>query len=227
MPPPPDTPKGSLPNPLPSPAAPSSNFTSATSTQAFSYYCDKTKSYYPIIKECDEGWIAVPMTGPNNVTHYAPLYIPVLEPDTSATAEQVRDHPTVVSLELFGKALVYSFNIDHAFTDHISLGFGAAYWDSSIRWQNYRSTDWIFPFYGNYYFTQKAHRGFLTLGVDWIHVSSPGFDNSSFLNNGAAATLGGGYEYRDDSGFLFRISGILIFGRSVDLSPGVNLGLAF
>lgn len=198
------------------------------STDIFSYYCQKQNDYYPRIQVCPDGWIAVPAPAPPSQWRLIPVYRSAfIEPDTGATLEQIQAHPTTLSLELFGRALIYSLNLDRAITDQITLGVGAAYWDSSIGWENYHSTDWVIPFYGNYYFTQKSHRGYLTLGLDWIHVSAPGLDNSTFLNNGAAGTIGGGYEYRNVSGLVLRIHGVFILGRTLDVSPGISLGLAF
>lgn len=32
--------------------------------KAFSYYCEKTKSYYPAAKDCADGWVATPVAPP-------------------------------------------------------------------------------------------------------------------------------------------------------------------
>jgi len=34
-------------------------------SQAFSYYCEKSKKYYPLVTDCPDGWIAAPVKSPN------------------------------------------------------------------------------------------------------------------------------------------------------------------
>ena len=34
-------------------------------TQAFSYYCEKLKNYYPNVSDCPDGWVATPVKPPN------------------------------------------------------------------------------------------------------------------------------------------------------------------
>jgi hypothetical protein len=38
---------------------------SGTAPKAFSYYCEKSKSYYPVVSACADGWIATPVKPPN------------------------------------------------------------------------------------------------------------------------------------------------------------------
>lgn len=75
LPPPPDaTPSGlpsSLPSPLSSPvvsplpiATPSGAADPTTPAKAFMYYCEKVKSYYPLIPTCADGWIVTPVRPP-------------------------------------------------------------------------------------------------------------------------------------------------------------------
>lgn len=54
-------------SPAPLPSAPAHAKASAPTgkPQAFSYYCAKTKNYYPVTKECPEGWIASEVKPPN------------------------------------------------------------------------------------------------------------------------------------------------------------------
>jgi hypothetical protein len=37
---------------------------SLSKSQAFSYYCKKSKSYYPVVNTCAEGWVATPVPAP-------------------------------------------------------------------------------------------------------------------------------------------------------------------
>lgn len=45
--------------------APTAPTKSNGSAQAFSYYCEKSKNYFPLIKTCDGRWIATPVKPPN------------------------------------------------------------------------------------------------------------------------------------------------------------------
>jgi hypothetical protein len=47
----------------PAPAAPASG---DGKPRAFSYYCEKQKSYYPTLKDCPDGWLATPVAPPVN-----------------------------------------------------------------------------------------------------------------------------------------------------------------
>lgn len=188
----------------------------------FYYYCDRAKAYYPTVSTCAEGWIAIPIGSPP----------PVIErqwPDSVGleTEETVRTRPTAVSLELFGRALLYSLNIDHAISSHFAIGAGISYWKESDWWRDYNASITVVPVYANYYFTEKPRRGFLTAGANWISVTSSGRNDNTFENSGVAGVLGGGYEYHDATGFLLRLGGYLIIGRSVDANPAVSLGYAF
>lgn len=65
-PPPPGT---TAPTPPPSKSAPSTATAVApgsapASAKAFSYYCEKSKGYYPAITNCPDGWVATPVKPP-------------------------------------------------------------------------------------------------------------------------------------------------------------------
>ena len=74
-------PPPAAPAPAPAPAPEHSNFgtpaSSAATTdtspapseltstgKAFTYYCEKTKGYFPTLKSCEEGWVATPVASP-------------------------------------------------------------------------------------------------------------------------------------------------------------------
>jgi hypothetical protein len=189
----------------------------------FFYYCDAARAYFPTVETCPAGWIAIPAPPPPPMPPRAHLW----EINAPESEEVVKSHPNAISLEMFGRALFYSLNYDRAVSEHISVGIGASYWETEDWWHDYIADVTVVPVYGNYYFSRRPHRGFLSAGVDWVTVTQSGYNHSTFANNGFAAVIGGGYEYLDSSGFLIRVSGFAIAGRSLDVSPSISLGYAF
>ncbi len=63
--PPPESKAGGT--PVPTATAPESATAEINGKKAaaFTYYCEKTKGYYPAITVCAEGWVATPVKGPN------------------------------------------------------------------------------------------------------------------------------------------------------------------
>jgi len=67
-PPPPEPAPGSTVKTVPPPASPAVAMTTSNGHEnsvAFSYYCEKTKNYYPLIATCTEGWIVTQVKAPN------------------------------------------------------------------------------------------------------------------------------------------------------------------
>jgi hypothetical protein len=188
----------------------------------FYYFCNSSRLYYPTASECAEGWIAIPVVSPPPVWHPRNP-----EPSAEEIAEINRQR-NVISAEIFGRAIAYSVDYDRAVSPHLTLGLGISTYRQSNWWKDYHATVTVVPIYANYYFSEKIQRAFVTAGVDWIHVSSAGYDsNDTFAKNGVAAVVGGGYEYREKSGFLMRLGGYAIVGRDVDISPSVIFGYSF
>jgi hypothetical protein len=203
-------------HPQPLPPGPGENPTT------FFYYCDKTKAYFPHVNHCPEGWIAVPVS-----SEAAPLDWSDLTPAELATEETVKSQPNSLNVELVGRALVYSLNFDRAISPHCTIGVGISSWRETNWWQDYHATVTVVPAYVDYFFSQQPRRAFVSAGADWIHVSRAGYSDNTFTNTGFAAVIGGGYELRDVSGFLLRLGGYVIVGRSVVISPSVAIGFAF
>lgn len=215
-PPPPASPQGPPPQVMQAPGTPA----------GFYYYCRRAGLYYPAVPVCPEGWIAIPVQQP------PPPPPPVMrgwrEPPFEYESEDiVKSRPNAVTLEMLGRALLYSVDYDIALNPRLSLGVGVSYWQLEDWWRDYNASVTVVPVYMDYYFSARPQRGYVSAGIDWITVTQSGYDNSVFTNNGVAAVLGGGYEMMDRSGFLMRIGGYLIVGRSVTASPSLSLGYAF
>jgi hypothetical protein len=213
--------------PLPAPNVPPSSLPPAavsgdSQPAGFYYYCASLKAYYPTVMNCPEPWIGIPLGSPSAAPDSKESEAASLE-----AKEAINSRKNSASLEIFGRALLYSLNFDRAISDHVTLGLGISSWDASAHWANYSAAITVLPFYANYYFSDSQSRGFISLGADLIKASQSGPNNETFENSGAAAVLGGGYEYRDLSGFLIRLGAYLIVGRSIDLNPSVSIGIAF
>ncbi|MBS1961015.1 MAG: hypothetical protein JST04_02280 [Bdellovibrionales bacterium] len=144
-------------------------------------------------------------------------------------------YPSVVSIELLGRSMLYSVNFDQALNENMSAGFGLG--SSSM---NIHNTDLdanksatFLPAYFDYYFLNAAGSPYVTAGVTLIlnHSSVKGTDTSTgnleIPSSPVMPTVGGGYEYRSDTGFLFRVAGYLVAGRSLTPWLGFSFGYAF
>ncbi len=126
------------------------------------------------------------------------------------------------SLELLGRGLLYSLNYDYLITDDIALGAGVSTY--SISAGSASASAWIIPVYANYYFTQGSHRWFASGGANLIFASSNVGSDEKISGSGVAGVLGGGYEYRGDSGFLFRAAPYVFVGKVSGGWLGLSLG---
>lgn len=127
-----------------------------------------------------------------------------------------------VSLELLGRGLLYSFNYDYLIHDDIAVGAGLSTYSFSSGTSNARLT--FVPVYANYYFTPGEHRWFASGGVNLIHASGSIDKDEKISGSGAAGILGGGYEFRGDSGFLFRATPYVFVGKASGVWLGLSLG---
>ncbi|MCC6277367.1 MAG: hypothetical protein IT289_05580 [Oligoflexia bacterium] len=144
---------------------------------------------------------------------------------TSYSDSSASGRESAVSIELLGRAGRWSINYDHMVSEDIALGGGFSYVSASSGSSS--ASALIIPVYGNYYFKTNNHRPFATAGIDIVTatVSGSGFSGSA---SGVAAVLGGGYEFRGDSGFLFRAAPyLLVGGGGVAFWAGFSFGYAF
>ena len=198
----------------------------AQSPSGFYYYCQKSAAYYPAVSTCEEGWIAMPVTAPPPIPEHG--FWGWREPLThEQSLELLQSRPEVISLEVMGKALDYSFDLTHALSDRWAIGVGVSSWRQSYTWTDEMATVTVVPVYGNYYFDDSLDRGFVTVGADLIQVSKKGDPNDPFETNGVAGVIGGGLESRQKDGFVVRLGLYAIVGGSVVTSPGLSIGYSF
>ncbi len=165
-----------------------------------------------------------PSAAPTNMRP-APTFAAYWEDPRERTVAM--DRPNAVTLELGGRALVYSFDYDRSINDHIGIGAGISYWNAWSHHHGYRANSLVIPMYMNYYFQPSAFRGFLSGGADLVSVSNVINSADTFESGGVAGTLGGGFEYRGVDGFLFRAAMFAIAGKSFQVTIGFNVGVSF
>jgi hypothetical protein len=132
-------------------------------------------------------------------------------------------------VEMLGRGLGYSFQYDRSLTPEFGFGAGLSYIQLGLEPGVGKAGTSIYtvPIYGNYYPVGRVHRALLTAGVTILQASG-GFEASLSelvgplsteagdadvsLDFGAQATIptfnfGAGYEFRSQSGLLFRTQG--------------------
>ncbi len=142
-------------------------------------------------------------------------YLPVTA--DSAVAQTRDSLRSDFGIELLGKALIYSLSYQYMVTPMLGLEAGVAAVGGSDELVA------AFPLGGRVYFSRKSNSPFLTGGG--ILITSDTFDEDFSTT---AGYLGLGFEYRAQSGFLFRGSVYsLIAEGGFWIWPGLNVGYAF
>lgn len=144
-------------------------------------------------------------------------------------------NPGAVSVEMLGRAMLYSINFDQVVNDDIAVGVGLGTVSTMIHDtdRDTGETATFVPAYMNYYFKREAGSPFVTGGVTLIlnHASVKNTDTSTgglqIPSSSVMPTFGGGYENRGDNGFLFRVAGYLIAGKSLTPWIGFTFGYGF
>ena len=125
-----------------------------------------------------------------------------------------------LTLELLGRGGLYSFNYDYTVMQDLAVGVGAAFYSAG------GASASVFPLYASQYFGGENHR-FMVTGGPTLVLASVDADSATLNGKGIAGTVGAGYEFRADSGFLFRATPYYNFGALSGLWLGVSGGLTF
>ncbi len=144
-------------------------------------------------------------------------------------------YPSAVSVEMLGRSMLYSLNYDQVLNDNLAVGAGFGSVSTNFRGTDVdaNQTATFVPAYMNYYFMKEAGSPFVTGGVSLIlnHASVKGKDTATggleIPSSSVMPTFGGGYENRTDNGFLFRIAGYLVAGKSLTPWLGFSFGYGF
>jgi hypothetical protein len=142
------------------------------------------------------------------------------------------ERPNAVSFELLGRGLLYSLDYDRQVTDEVAIGIGYSqfgqgeYDKNGVHYDAIHIT--VIPVYLNYYLENSGtQRWYITGGLDFVSgtISSNGFSDTG---SGVGIVAGGGYEYRSDSGFLFRATPYIVASTGgARLWGGLTFGYAF
>ena len=155
---------------------------------------------------------------------------------TNAAAAHTRvTYPGAFSIELLGRAMMYSVNYDQVLNDNLAVGVGIG---SAATMTHGTEIDTdkdavLVPAYVNYYFIKDAGSPFMTAGFDLVtnHSSVKGFEtktgNLEIGSSSVMPTIGGGYENRGDNGFLFRGAAYFIAGKKLTPWIGFSIGYGF
>lgn len=144
----------------------------------------------------------------------------VYENDSNDVNESAQKHS--ISMELLGRAGLYSFNYDYLIQNSLALGAGLSTYTLSSG--EATSGTWILPIYANYYVNEGLHRFFATGGASIVMVSGKVNENNQVKGSGLGGSVGFGYEYKSRDGFLFRAAPYLLVGQTSGGWIGVSLG---
>jgi hypothetical protein len=141
-----------------------------------------------------------------------------VESAESSPASQLQKN--AITFELLGRGVAYSFNYDYLILDNFGLGAGLSYYGSGS------ANLLIIPVYGNFYPLGERHRLLLTAGPTFLTFSGK-TSNDSIKASGVAFNAGVGYEFRGESGFIFRATPYVYFGQISTAWLGLSFGYAF
>jgi hypothetical protein len=143
-------------------------------------------------------------------------------------------NPNAIHAEVGGRALLYSLSFDRVLSDDLLVGIGVGSVTMNDRFGGTSGLSaTLVPVYLNYYFMREAGSLFATAGASLVTNSSlvSGLTSSAgglqLSSSPLLPTLGLGYEYRSDPGFLVRLAGYLILGQNSVPWIGVSIGYSF
>lgn len=144
-------------------------------------------------------------------------------------------YPSVIGIELLGRAQFYSVFFDQAVSDNVSFGFGygSVKTENASTGQSTGKRAHQIPLYVNYYLSRTASTVFGTAGLNFIPNASSVKDTEAtqsevrFSKQALLPTLGIGYENRSDNQFLVRVAAYALVGSTVKPWVGISVGYAF
>jgi hypothetical protein len=143
--------------------------------------------------------------------------------------------PTAFLVELAGRGLLYSVNIDRVLSDDFSAGFGiGSVTMNDLNGVSANISATMIPAYVNYYLMRDAGSVFVTGGINLVTNANTVKDlksnagNLEFSSTPIHFNAGVGYEYRSDAGYLMRVTGYALYGgKKIAPWAGVALGYSF
>lgn len=163
---------------------------------------------------------------------------------TSPKPKPAPERHWALHAELFGRGGYYSLNTEYSPRREFAFGAGFSY--QSIGAMGVTADVITLPLFANYYVTtQPVHRAFVTGGVTILSIQGRSEDISMKAEAGGqeanllvrgmdlvSATLpipnfGGGYEFAQRGGFLFRGQALLLYTGQITPSVGLNMGYRF
>jgi hypothetical protein len=134
--------------------------------------------------------------------------------------------PNDIGIELLGKSLIYSFYYQRTLNRNLGLEAGLGALGGSSGDDN--ATLLFFPVGAKFYVIPKNGTFFISGGAVFLNASTgkgPFSDDSSSSSYGY---LGPGFEFRSETGFLFRGTAYgLIAGGGFFIWPGLTVGYGF
>ena len=152
-----------------------------------------------------------------------------------ARADEARSlNPNAISIEIFGKDLLYTVQYDRAMTEDFFAGIGVSTVGiNNLDGSDANSTAVLVPVYAGYYFMREQGSPYVEVGASIVannstatnHETSIG--NVQFSSSQVLPHFGAGWETRTDQGFLFRVTGYGIVGQTIRPWFGATFGYAF
>lgn len=150
-----------------------------------------------------------------------------------AGAETTRlTYPTAFYLELGGRGLGYGAGFDRMVSNELSAGVSIGMSPTHDAADNSTGkTATVIPAYVNYYLDDDGDTVFITGGITFVANDVKGlkavYSGVEFPTRSVLPTIGMAYESRTDSGFLFRLTGLAVWGQQLKPWVGFNFGYCF
>jgi hypothetical protein len=145
-------------------------------------------------------------------------------------------NPNAVSLELFGRGLLWTLNYDRVVSDDLVAGIGYGRTPlKTLAGDDANTSTGLLPVYLSYYFMREASSIFATAGASIVvnnddakgkkaTFSGLEFNSSTPL----LPTFGVGFENRGDvAGFLVRVAAYGVIGKTIAPWFGFSMGYSF